>query len=125
MKTKGRIVCDELKRIRYEIAKANGIAYEPTECKFKGECQGTCPKCEAELAELTRKIKEMKNAKIVGIAPLAKIAIAAGMTLAVASCNNDMEGECGEPDFVRKDSVEISRTPNDFSQISKSNFEEL
>ena len=64
MKTKGRIICDELKRVRLELAKANGIDYNPTVCNHQGECSGTCPKCEAELAELTRQIKEKKEAKM-------------------------------------------------------------
>ena len=41
MKTNGRIICDELKRVRLELAKANGIDYQPTVCNHQGECSGT------------------------------------------------------------------------------------
>ncbi|MBP5525515.1 MAG: hypothetical protein J6Y11_07935 [Paludibacteraceae bacterium] len=93
MKTKGRIICDELKRVRLELAKANGIDYNPTVCNHQGKCSGTCPKCEAELAELTRQIKEKKSAKVIGIAPLKIVATAVvASTLALASCQDgDME----------------------------------
>ena len=93
MKTKGRIICDELKRVRLELAKANGIDYNPTVCNHQGECSGTCPKCEAELAGLTRQIKEKKSAKVIGVAPLKIVATAVvASTLALASCQDgDME----------------------------------
>lgn len=99
MKTNGRIICDELKRVRLELAKANGIDYQPTVCNHQGECSGTCPKCEAELAELTRQIKEKKSAKVIGIAPLKIVATAVvASTLALASCQDgDMEGDVDVP----------------------------
>ena len=46
MATRGRNICNTLKAIRKQIADANGISYSPEECHFKGECKGTCPKCE-------------------------------------------------------------------------------
>ncbi len=85
MKTNGRRICDELKRIRLEVAKANGISYEPNECSFEGECDGTCPACEAELAELTRQLKEKKDAKINGISKLKKAAVAT-VSMAMTAC---------------------------------------
>ncbi|MBR6110531.1 MAG: hypothetical protein IKQ08_01095 [Paludibacteraceae bacterium] len=99
MKTKGRIICDELKRVRLKLAKANGIDYNPTVCNHQGECSGTCPKCEAELAELTRQIKEKKSTKVIGVAPLKIVATAVvASTLALASCQDgDMEGDVEVP----------------------------
>ncbi|MBQ9100350.1 MAG: hypothetical protein IJY54_03090 [Paludibacteraceae bacterium] len=41
---KGKEKCNALKMIRQEIALQNGIAFKTTECNFKGECKGTCPK---------------------------------------------------------------------------------
>lgn len=41
-------VCASLKQVRKQIADANEIPYEVTECKHQGDCRGTCPKCEAE-----------------------------------------------------------------------------
>lgn len=97
MKTKGRIICDELKRVRLELAKANGIDYNPTVCNHQGECSGTCPKCEAELAELTRQIKEKKEAKIIGVAPLKIVAMAAtAAALSLSACHEE-EGDVEVP----------------------------
>lgn len=45
----GKRVCASLKQVRKQIADANDIPYEVTECKHQGDCRGTCPKCEAEL----------------------------------------------------------------------------
>jgi len=50
--TYGKQVCKTLKEIRQTIAEKNDIQYETTECHFDGECQGTCPKCDAELRYL-------------------------------------------------------------------------
>lgn len=97
MKTNGRIICDELKRVRLELAKANGIDYQPTVCNHQGECSGTCPKCEAELAELTRQIKEKKEAKIIGVAPLKIVAMAAtAAALSLSACHEE-EGDVEVP----------------------------
>ncbi len=64
----GKEKCNFLKQLRNKAAKDNGIDYFSEECKFKGNCIGTCPKCEAELKELTKKINEKNNKKgIVGL----------------------------------------------------------
>ena len=98
MKTKGRIICDELKRVRLELAKANGIDYNPIVCNHQGECSGTCPKCEAELAELTRQIKGKKSVKVIGIAPLkvAAVVAATATALSLSACYEE-EGDVEVP----------------------------
>lgn len=53
MENNGKEVCGRLKEIRRQVAEANGIPYEPAECHFEGECQGTCPTCEEELKWLS------------------------------------------------------------------------
>ncbi len=112
MQTNGRIICDELKRVRMELAKANGINYQPTVCNHQGECTGTCPKCEAELAELTRQIKAKKDAKVVGMAPLKIVAMAAtAVALSLASCQSE-DGDVGEPDWAN-DSTNVHVNPAD------------
>lgn len=62
MKNPGKAKCEVLKEIRKQIAAANDIEYSTTECKFQGECSGTCPKCEQELAYLTEEIRKRKDA---------------------------------------------------------------
>lgn len=110
MKTSGRIICDELKKVRLELAKANGINYQPTVCNHQGECAGTCPACEAELAELTRLINEKKNAKIIGVAPLKRATVAAATALSMSSCvpfmGMDIQGEIEATPIVDSSSVD-------------------
>lgn len=57
---KGREKCKILKQLRKKIADENGIAYEVENCKYKGDCTGTCPKCEADLKKLTSDIIEKR-----------------------------------------------------------------
>ena len=49
---RGKEICRMLKEIRRRIAKENDIEFITSECRHKGSCAGTCPKCEAELAYL-------------------------------------------------------------------------
>ena len=49
---KGKDKCEILKKIRKYVAKKYGLDYDPTECNHEGDCKGTCPKCDAELADL-------------------------------------------------------------------------
>ena len=46
---RGKQTCKILKDIRRQIAEANDIEYITSECQYKGDCTGTCPKCEAEV----------------------------------------------------------------------------
>lgn len=78
---KGKQRCKILKQIRKEIADANGIEYAISECPHKGDCAGTCPKCESELAYLERELEKRrqtgKKVAIAGIAAAAVISSAA------------------------------------------------
>ncbi len=49
---RGKQTCKILKEIRRQIAEANGIEFVTSECRYKGDCLGTCPKCEAEVRYL-------------------------------------------------------------------------
>ncbi len=68
----GKKKCKILKEIRSEIAKANDINYVVSECKYQGECRGTCPKCEAEVRYLEEELEKRrlsgKNVAIAGVA---------------------------------------------------------
>ncbi len=59
---KGKKTCKMLKEIRKEIAKSNDIAYVTTECKYQGDCAGTCPKCEAEVRYLEEELEKRRSA---------------------------------------------------------------
>lgn len=54
----GKSKCRILKEIRQKIAEENDIAYVTSECKYQGECSGTCPKCEAEVQYLENELKK-------------------------------------------------------------------
>lgn len=68
---KGKKTCKILKDIRREIAKANDIDLVISECTYKGDCAGTCPKCEAEVRyleeELARRQRMGKKVAVVGL----------------------------------------------------------
>ncbi len=68
---KGKEKCKALKEIRKQIADENDIPFVVSQCTHKGECKGTCPKCEAELKYLERELaikQELgKAVAIVGI----------------------------------------------------------
>ena len=59
----GKEKCERLKAIRMRIAEQYSLEYTPTECTHKGECSGTCPKCDAELHDLQEQFdnKGIKN----------------------------------------------------------------
>ncbi len=74
---RGKQTCKILKEIRRQIAEANGIEFATSECRYKGDCLGTCPKCEAEVRYLEQQLRSRSLAgKAVAIA-----GISAGMIL--------------------------------------------
>ena len=82
---RGKDKCRILKQIRKKIADENEIPYVVEECKHKGECKGTCPKCEADLKMLERELSlRHKIGKTVAIA-----GIAAGMMTMTTGCDID------------------------------------
>lgn len=78
----GKAKCKILKQIRQQIAQNNDIAYTVTDCPYQGECKGTCPTCEAEVAYLEKELeKRRKLGKTILVA-----GIAASVALSAASC---------------------------------------
>lgn len=69
--TRGKQTCKILKEIRREIACANDIEFVTSECHYRGECRGTCPKCEAEVRYLEQQLERRrlagKAATVVGV----------------------------------------------------------
>lgn len=66
---RGKQVCRILKDIRVKIAQENDIEFITSECTHKGDCAGTCPKCEAEVryleSQLARRRASGRNLRIV------------------------------------------------------------
>ncbi len=84
MKYYGKEKCRILKEIRAEIARANDIEWVVSECKHKGNCKGTCPKCEQEVRQLEEALARRealgKSVAVVGIS--------ASIALSVTGCVN-------------------------------------
>lgn len=79
----GKDKCRMLREIRRSIAEQNDIALVTEECEFKGECKGTCPKCESELRYLEKELEKRKSlGKRVAVA-----GIAAGAALTLGGCD--------------------------------------
>ncbi len=55
---RGKQTCKILKEIRRQIAEANDIEFVTSECRYKGDCLGTCPKCEAEVQYLEQQLRK-------------------------------------------------------------------
>ena len=70
---KGKTICNTLKQIRLDVARANGIEYTPVPCDHEGECSGTCPACEREVRFLENEIARKRS--------LGKAALIAGVSL--------------------------------------------
>ena len=81
----GKQKCRILRELRREIAAANDLTYVTEECKFKGECRGTCPKCEAEVRELERQLDRKAKA---GRA-FAAVGLSAAIAAAATACDAD------------------------------------
>ena len=80
---KGKQTCKILKEIRKQIAAENDIEFVTSECTYKGDCLGTCPKCEAEVRYLERELEKRQR--------LGRAAVFAGMSigtlLTAAACD--------------------------------------
>ena len=84
MKYYGKEKCRILKQIRAEIARANDIEWVVSECKHKGNCKGTCPKCEQEVRQLEDALaKREALGKTVAV-----VGISASIALSVTGCVN-------------------------------------
>lgn len=85
----GKSRCKILKEIRRQIAEQNDIEFVTSECKYQGDCAGTCPKCESEVRYLE---KELEKRKMLG-----KTVLVCGLALAVTSsasgCMNEIKDD--------------------------------
>ena len=103
---KGKQTCKILKEIRKQIAAENDIEFVTSECTYKGDCKGTCPKCEAEVRYLERELEKRQR--------MGKAAVFAGMSLgtlfAATSCNHPVPEPLAGEVMHTPDSTEM---PND------------
>lgn len=119
---KGKRTCKILKEIRRKIAEDNDIAFITEECQYQGDCNGTCPKCEAELRYLEEELrKRQRLGKAVTIAGLS-----VGMATATTGCATRIPGEMLylEGDVIGTEAYEEIST--DFvTDTSSSNLDNL
>ena len=113
----GKQKCRILKEIRQKIADENDIPFVTEECRHKGDCRGTCPRCESELRYLEKQLE--RRAALGKTVTLA--ALCTGMALATSGCapvsiisniispGNDLSGAVpyNEPVDTPEPSIEV------------------
>ena len=99
---RGKQTCKILKEIRRQIAEANGIEFATSECRYKGDCLGTCPKCEAEMRYLEQQLRARSLAgKAVVLAGISAASIAMLMPMTSEAQNVQ------EPHNIMKGSMPV------------------
>jgi len=110
---RGKTTCKILKDIRKQIAANNDIAFITSECKYQGDCTGTCPKCEAELRYLEEELhKRRQLGKAVAIT-----GISLGLAATFTSCGNADETR-GEHPLKPASSAQTEQTASAKAQTS-------
>ncbi len=105
---KGKQQCRILKEIRQQIADANDIPFVTSECRFQGDCRGTCPKCEAELQYLDTQIAQKQQfGHIVAVAGIS-LGLLSGITACTPSSNDYANIEKPVPTENRNDTTPLS-----------------
>ena len=86
----GKQKCRILKEIRRQIAEANDIELITSECKYRGDCLGTCPKCEAEVHYLEQQLLFRRRMGLV----IKIVGVSLGMSaMGATSLNGQQVGE--------------------------------
>ncbi len=119
--THGKNICKQLKEVRKRIAEENNIPLEIEECTFKGECRGTCPRCEAEVRylenALANRLKLGKVATVAGLALGLAGPVAAQDTIATVNTNNpkviEIPRGAGFMGFISDEPKKIEYAPID------------
>lgn len=98
-----------LKEIRRRIAAENEIELITSECRHKGSCAGTCPKCEAEVAYLESQLEARKRlGKIVKVVGLS-MGLATLSPIAFTSCHpkdGDLEVQTLQGDIAPSEQLQ-------------------
>jgi len=106
---RGKQTCKILKEIRRQIAEANGIEFVTSECRYKGDCLGTCPKCEAEVRYLEQQLRGRSLAgKAIALAGISAGVILMSGCSGTTSSNQSNETLQGEP-IQRADTMDFER----------------
>ena len=106
---RGKRTCRILKEIRRQIAEANDIEFVTSECKFQGDCLGTCPTCEAEVRYLEEQLERRRM--------LGKTVLLAGISMNVLT-SNAMTAVVPTADYQRVDTTILSNDDRLFGDVS-------
>lgn len=88
----------DTERDRRQIAEANDIEFITSECRYKGDCLGTCPKCDAEVRYLEQQLRARSLAgKAVALAGISAGMIFVSGCSGTSSSNQSNETLQGEP----------------------------
>ena len=107
---RGKQTCKILKEIRRQIAEANGIEFATSECRYRGDCLGTCPKCEAEVRYLEQQLRARSLAgKAVALAGISAASLAILMPISTeAKTSTDIKiAPADNITATRVDSVKV------------------
>jgi len=99
---RGKQTCKILKEIRRQIAEANDIEFVTSECRYKGDCLGTCPKCEAEVRYLEQ---QLRSRQLIGKA-VVLAGLSAGM-IAFSGCGSSSNQETDDSDTLQGEPLEL------------------
>ena len=92
---RGKQTCKILKEIRRQIAEANDIEFITSECRYKGDCLGTCPKCEAEVRYLEQQLRlHQRMGKAIALA-----GISAGM-ITFSGCGSGENRKPSDSNYI-------------------------
>ncbi len=99
---RGKQTCKILKEIRRQIAEANDIEFATSECRYKGDCLGTCPKCEAEVRYLGQ---QLRSRQLMG-----KAVVLAGLSagiVALSGCSNSARQSDSDSMVLQGEPMEV------------------
>lgn len=100
---RGKQTCKILKEIRRQIAEANDIEFVTSECRYKGDCLGTCPKCEAEVRYLEQQLRKRQL--------MGKAVVLAGLSAGMIAFSG-----CGSSSSQANDSYRLQGEPTESLQ---------
>ncbi|MDE6548494.1 MAG: energy transducer TonB [Muribaculaceae bacterium] len=104
--TRGKQTCRILREIRRQIAEANEINFITQECRYKGDCSGTCPKCESEVRWLECQLQARALAgKAVALAGISAGLFMSGCGSSVAAKSSDTLPDSIEKSFTSSENL--------------------
>lgn len=103
---RGKQTCRILREIRRQIAEANDINFITQECRYKGDCSGTCPKCESEVRWLECQLQARALAgKAVALAGISAGLFMSGCGSSVAAKSSDTLPDSIEKSFTSSENL--------------------